>query len=161
MNDHVKEKFIRGDYQKLYIPEILERVNELKEEEDRVSAMRSNANNALMSILFYVFDTKQIEFDLTPEEVNDIEHLDCSAMADYDMAELTITREYKDLNYLIRDIPKEKKIQLLRRWFDHFHPNETALVKAMFTRKLPMYPTITEEFVRKCYPNLLTPIKVK
>ena len=159
MNDHVKEKFIRGDYQRLYIPEILERVDELKEESDRVSAMRSNASNALMSVLFYVFDTQQIEFDLKPKEVNAIEHLDCSNLKDYDMAELTLSREYKTLSYLIKDYKKEEKLAFLRRWFDHFHPKETALVKAMFTRSLPQYPSITEKFVRQCYPNLLTPIK--
>ena len=108
MNDHVKEKFIRGDYQRLYIPEILERVNELKEESDRVNAMRSNASNALMSFLFYVFDTQQIEFDLTAKDVNGIEHLDCSAMTDFDMAELTLSKEYKTLNYLIKDYTKEQ-----------------------------------------------------
>ena len=159
MNDHVKEKFIRGDYQRLYIPEILERVNELTEESDRVNAMRANASNALMSVLFYIFDTQQIEFDLTAKEVNSIDHLDCTAIGDYDMAELTLSREYKGLNYLIKDYTKDQKKAYLRRWFDHFHPKETELVKAMFTRKLPMYPTITEEFVRKCYPNLLTPKK--
>ena len=159
MNDHVKEKFIRGDYQRLYLPEILERVDELTEEEDRVNAMRSNASNALMSFLFYVFDTQQIEFDLTIDEVSAIDHLDCSGMTDYDMAELTLSREYKTLNYLVKDYTKEEKLRFLRRWFDHFHPNETNIVKAMFTRKLPMYPSITEEFVRRCYPNLLTPKK--
>ena len=156
-NPNYKENFIKGVYNTLYYNEVLDMVDAL-EPHERVEAMRNNASIGLMTVLFYVYDKEQIHFDLKPEDIAKIDHrpsIDHSA--DPDMAERTLKSQYTSLKVLVGPQKRKTKIKFLSGWFETMPAGEVEILKLMFNRTLEAkYPWMTEDFVRQCYPNLLT-----
>lgn len=161
VDDYVMDRFIKGDFRSLYYHEIFDRICSLEQEDDKVEAMRNNSSTGMMQFLFYVYDKEQIQFDISYDEACKIDYRKPSHTDD-SMAELTLKSEWRNLSTVNGKQPKDKRIRFLQKWFEMFCAGETELVQLMFKRSLvSKYPCITESFVRKCFPNLLTPKKEK
>lgn len=155
-NPNFKENFVKGVYSTLYYDEVLDMIDAL-EPHERVDAMRNNASIGFMTFLFYVYDKEQIEFDLTPEQVKGIEYNAVSQNNDPSLAERTLKAQYTNLKTLVSNQKRKTKIKFLTGWFESMPTGEVELIKLMFERTLESkYPWMTEDFVRQCYPNLLT-----
>ena len=154
-NPNYRENFIKGVYNTLYYNEILDLVDVL-EPHERVEAMRNNATIGLMTFLFYVYDKEQIQFDLKPEDIAKIEHKEPRG-DDPDLAERTLKAQYTSLKVLVGPQKRKTKIKFLAGWFESMPAGEVEILKLMFNRTLEQkYPWMTEDFIRQCYPNLLT-----
>lgn len=149
--------FQQGMYSSLYIDEILKYVNELKDEEAKIEALRKNASDSLMTFLFYVYDTAQIQFTVSFEDVNSLQYKE-TIYSEHSMYPMSLKRDYKLLKTFINEtVKKEKMLTIVIRWLESLHPNEAELFKKMFKRDISEF--VTEELVRKAYPSLLTPKK--
>ena len=157
--EYTRIRFIKGDYKSLYWHEIFDRICALENTEDKIDAMRNNATTGMLQYLFYVYDTEQIQFDITPGEVKGIDYRKPSHTED-SMAEITLKSEWRNFSTIVGTQPKDKRIRFLQKWFETLCEGETELVKLMFNRDLTnRYPCLSEKFIRKCFSNLLTPKK--
>lgn len=149
--------FQQGMYSSLYIDEVLQYITELKDEDAKIEALRKNATDSLMTFLFYVYDTEQINFTVSFEDVENLQYKE-TVYAEHSMYPMSLKRDYKLLKTFTNEtVKKEKMLTIVIRWLESLHPNEAKLFKKMFKRDISEF--VTDELVRKAYPSLLTPKK--
>lgn len=146
-----------------FISEILTAVSLAKTVPDKIDILRKNCMDSLMTFLYYVYDPT-IEFDITPEEAkalmdpsNTVEKKGFLYKPDNAPETISVMPQRKLKILIDSQIPKERKLDYIKEWFQYLHPTEVDLIVMMFERKLnPIVKGMTIRLVREAFPNLLS-----
>lgn len=136
------------------IPEVLALCSAGKSPEQIVQVLRSNSSPALQELLKYAywpgveFDTPIPEWNREPNPIG--------------LSPNSLFTEARRL-YLFtkaKDLPQQKKVELLLNILESVHPSEAFLVVDLIkNRSLPFEcKQVTETIVREAFPKLLPPL---
>jgi len=132
------------------VSKILQQINDLKKKEDRIEALRVNGNNALQSILRYIFDPN-IKFLLpegTPPYRPNM----------YDEPKALLQELHKIYLFVEGGNPNLKPLrreQLFIQMLEVVNADDALLLLAMKDKSSP-YKNINKELVTAAFPELIS-----
>jgi hypothetical protein len=147
----IDEKFKKGEIKNMYIPEVLEGLNEIEDFNERVETLRKNSERSLNTILLATFN--DIRPVITSEDIESITYKPAYSGEDYSIAASTLFDVAKRFYVFYReDVSLEKMKMIAGSILENLHPNEADIFKAIFTGVLP-YENITPELVSTAFPE--------
>jgi len=148
----INEKFKQGNVKNLYIPEILEGIDEIESFDDRVKALRANSDRSLNTILQVTF--KEERPRLTAQDIEAIKYKPAYSGDDFSISPSTLYDVSRRVYIFYRtDITVAQMSKIAMEILSNLHPIEAEVFKGIFKGKMP-YKNITKELVRAAFPDL-------
>lgn len=141
--------------QRLYISEVFAKMETLKTKEEKINLIRKNNTLALRTVLQAAFDSQFQFFNgdaVPPYRPNNA--------PDVNLAETDLFHAYKQLSVWLTTHPAKqlKKESVLINFLEGMHPKESKVLEGVLCKNLDkQFPSLTEDFVREVYPDLLAP----
>ena len=137
------------------IPEVFQKISQnAKSREDTVRMLRENSSLALKQLLRYAF------FDTTSKWYRN----DLPAFTPDQAPEgLSISSLFQDVKrlYIFKEsysLPKERKDILLIQILESVHPDETRVIKELFTGTFGYGYGLTKAIVQEAFPDIATSV---
>lgn len=146
------EKFKKGEIHNMYIPEILEGINEIAEFDERVMALRNNSERSMNTVLQFTFSANKLR--LTKSDIDSIEYTPANADDDVSIAATNLFDVAKRLYIFEReDLPINKMKLIATEILENLHPDEAVIFKGIFDGSMP-YEFIDKKLVKTAFPDL-------
>lgn len=140
----------------LLLSEIFEVLEKQPNKQDKIQYLRKNNSDLVSSILRLNYDYN-VKFSLPPGEPPFKKVKD----KPIGYQETTLVQELRRMYIWVRpdvNLTPFKKESLFINMLEGLHYTEAELICAVKDKQLDkIYKSITEEFVRECFPNLLPP----
>lgn len=148
------DKFKNGLIKNIYIPEVLEGLNEIDDFEERVKALRNNSDRSLNTILQITFvEDRPI---LSGKMVAGLKYKAPYGGDDYSIAASNLFGVSKRLALFYRsDIPVDKMKKIATEILENLHPTEGEIFKGIFAGVLP-YKRVDKALVKAAFPDLFS-----